>query len=114
MTRKYRWANLVDFVALIPLLGFPFGMLRSRMLSVASDIMKEIRELNDALTDTLSGLEPNIDLTAFDGPNRYKGWYYDYSRPTLSTGNYISDTFSVIRHLKERVHTISRLLDKLD
>lgn len=113
VTRKYRWANLVDFVALIPLLGFPFGMLRSRMLSVASDIMKEIRELNDALTDTLSGLEPNIDLTAFDGPNRYKGWYYDYSRPTLSTGNYISDTFSVIRHLKERVHTISRLLDKL-
>lgn len=113
VTGKYRRANIVDLVAFIPLLGFPFGMLRSRMLSVASDIMKEIRAQNDALTDSLSGLEPNIDLTVFDGANKYKGWYYDYARPTLAAGNYISDTSSEINLFKERAGTIPKLLEKL-
>jgi len=112
-SKAYHKINIVDFFAFIPILGFPFGIIRSKRLSAAGAEMEKIRELNDALSDTLSALEPNIDLTALEEPNKYKGWYYDYARANLSVGNYISDVLGEIKQLKERVRSIDELLNKM-
>jgi len=111
--KSYHKINFIDFFAFIPILGFPFGIIRSKRLSAADPEMEKIRGLNDALSVMLSRLEPYIDLAAFEEPTIYKGTFYDYSRPNLSTGNYISDTLSEINHLKERVRCVDELLNRI-
>jgi DNA-binding transcriptional MerR regulator len=109
--KKVRAANIVDVFGFIPVVGLPFGTLRTKLLSNTN--MREIRELDSALSEMLSRLEPHIDFAAYDQPNFYKGLYYDYSRPALAAGIYINELEREIEYLRERGQGIRKQLGLL-
>lgn|GEM_PF-873526 len=109
--KKLRVANIIDVFGFIPLVGVPIGKLRTKLLSGLK--LKEIRELDSALSEMLSKLEPDIGFASFEQPNANKGLFYDYSRPILSTGNYINELENEIKYLRDRGQGIRKQLSLL-
>ena len=109
--KRIRVANAIDVIGWIPLVGIIIGMIRTKLISGTK--MREIRELNSALSEMLSGLEPDIDFAAYDMPNSYRGLFYDYSRPALAAGIYINELEREIEYLRERGQGIRKQLGLL-
>lgn len=111
--KDYFIANIMDFFAMFPILGIPFGFARTFFLSRACDKMKVAYELNDGLSDSLSGLQPNLDIAYSESVNRFTGLSYDWARPNLSPGYYINETTTRIDMMEDRAFVINVQLNKL-
>ena len=110
---EYDSADALDFFAMIPIIGLIAGFGRSNSLSHASDMMKVAYELNDSLSESLKGLQPNVDIAVFERENTQKGKFYDWWIPSLSTGNYINETTDRIKMMQERAFVINEQLNRL-
>ncbi len=112
-SKDYLVANIIDFFAIIPIIGFPFSFARTFFLSRAGNKMKVAYELNNSLSDSLIGLQPNVDIAFFEEDYTQTGKFYDCWVPNLSLGNYILETTNRIDKMKERAFVITEQLNKL-
>lgn len=107
--KKYFWANVMDFFAMIPLAGIPFGFLRSYFLSQACDAMDIIRfKCGD-----LSKLDLNVDLKIMEELSAvYRGRMSDFATPHFSAGFYMNDAEQQVKVLQKKIVALLEQLKK--
>lgn len=111
--KKYNAVKAVDIITILPLIGLPFGFLRTVLLSEAGDYMERVNNLCIELSDVLPRLDITADLEIKNSLDyRFKDVIGDYKTLNYSTDNYMNEAFSQVKVLKKKITILLEQLIK--
>lgn len=106
-------SNILLIFAIIPLIGVPFALTRSSMLTDIEAQMQTAEELNASLTKLLSDFELNIDLYSLELPTYFKNNYLNYGSPASAASDFSDEISSKSEIYAERARSVNALLNRI-
>lgn len=112
--RKYHRAeSALNPIAMLFLIGIPFGFIRSLILSRMSDMMDSVDKLNRPFAEALSKIEPFLDFTLLSYHKGFENRNYGVAVPDAAAVSYSLDVDEKFDFYWERLYSVKRLLDGL-
>jgi hypothetical protein len=112
--RKYHSAeSAINPLAMLFLIGIPFGFIRSHLLSRMGDMMESAYELSRPFTEALSKVEPFLDFTLLSYHRGFEKRNYGVAVPDAAAVSYSLDVDEKFIFFWERFYSIKRLLGGL-
>ncbi len=111
--KYYRAENVIYPIALIPVIGFPFGLIRSQLLSQMGDRMNSADALSRPFAEALGKIEPFLDFSSLSYQYGYDGRNYGQASPNAAAICYSLDVDERFTAFWERLNSVKRLLESL-
>ncbi|MGI5935624.1 MAG: hypothetical protein ACOX7I_02290 [Oscillospiraceae bacterium] len=95
--------DVVSFFAMLPLIGIPFGFLRTKLLSDISRMADRVKEYAKVLNEL--EIEPYIHGTRYVSRETC-GMLMDYATPNVSPAYYVGRTHEQYKEMQRKISRI--------
>lgn len=100
-------------ITMVPLIGFPFALYRSHLLSQMGERMNKADELCRSFTEALTKIEPFLDFSSLSYHYVFEGRNYAQASPNATVISYSIDVDEKFSYYWERFNSIKNLLEGL-